>query len=304
MNYEKNYNDLMEHAKSKSRVKYKPTDPRFVYYEAHHIIPKCFGGAGKSRNHKHPNIVLLTAREHFLAHFLLCKIYEVNGDKNKFYRMSKAFARFKKPETYNKMNARLYESIRIKLARVQSELTKGKVTTSPESRARGLITRKKNFEILSKEERASRAKNARDAQNKIMEERQLSLYGCLQKDLPRELNIDTVQEAIDFVNKYDLKSTYTRRMYVNYTCPYCGEKGHTKLSVFIELDEVLCGKCRGAKSSGKRYPRLVKNIECIETGIVYSIKEIIDLTGLAECSVIDCLRGRKAHCGGYHWKYV
>ena len=46
-----------------------------VYYEAHHIKPRCFGGEGDGRNTKHPNIVLLTPKEHYIAHLLLTAIY-------------------------------------------------------------------------------------------------------------------------------------------------------------------------------------------------------------------------------------
>jgi len=40
------------------------------YREKHHIIPKCLGGSDEENN-----IVALTAREHFIAHQLLVKIY-------------------------------------------------------------------------------------------------------------------------------------------------------------------------------------------------------------------------------------
>jgi hypothetical protein len=46
-----------------------------VYYEKHHINPKCLGG-----NDSKENLVLLTAKEHFLAHRILYKIYP--NDKN------------------------------------------------------------------------------------------------------------------------------------------------------------------------------------------------------------------------------
>ena len=41
------------------------------YYEKHHIIPKCLGGLNDSNN-----LIKLTYREHFLAHWLLCKIHK------------------------------------------------------------------------------------------------------------------------------------------------------------------------------------------------------------------------------------
>jgi len=41
------------------------------YTEKHHIIPKCLGG-----NNEKENIVILTAREHFICHLLLTKMTE------------------------------------------------------------------------------------------------------------------------------------------------------------------------------------------------------------------------------------
>lgn len=49
-----------------------------IYYEGHHIIPLCLGGEGKNKEYKHPNLVLLTKKEHLLAHRLLIKIYPKN----------------------------------------------------------------------------------------------------------------------------------------------------------------------------------------------------------------------------------
>lgn len=74
MNYQRIYDSIINKAKSQNRVKSKDT-----YYEAHHIVPVCLGGEGKTSHWKiHPNIVLLTGREHFLAHWLLHLIYPDN----------------------------------------------------------------------------------------------------------------------------------------------------------------------------------------------------------------------------------
>ena len=79
MNYQKIYNQLIQKAKSEDRQKRKFDDKNYVYYEAHHIIPKCLGGEGHQSQWKfHENIVLLTAREHFICHKLLCEIYQNN----------------------------------------------------------------------------------------------------------------------------------------------------------------------------------------------------------------------------------
>jgi len=68
MNYEKIYNQIIERAKSENRIK-----GNGIYYERHHIIPQCMGGTNTD-----DNLVLLTAREHFLCHRLLVRIYNNN----------------------------------------------------------------------------------------------------------------------------------------------------------------------------------------------------------------------------------
>lgn len=75
MNYQNIYNQLIE--KRKANI---PTD---CYTERHHIIPVCMGGT----NNK-DNIVILTAREHFVAHALLVKIHRNN--KKYYYKLLNA----------------------------------------------------------------------------------------------------------------------------------------------------------------------------------------------------------------------
>lgn len=62
------YNSIISCAQSQNRDKNNG-----IYYEKHHIIPKCLGG-----DNSNENLVLLTAKEHFIAHHLLTKIYPGN----------------------------------------------------------------------------------------------------------------------------------------------------------------------------------------------------------------------------------
>lgn len=72
MDYSKVYRSLI--ANAASRI----TDP-YEYYEVHHITPSSMGGSDDPSN-----LVKLTAREHYIAHWLLVKIY-------KNYKMASAF---------------------------------------------------------------------------------------------------------------------------------------------------------------------------------------------------------------------
>jgi hypothetical protein len=65
MNYKRVYDQLIESAKSSTG-----RSKKHGYFEKHHIVPRSMGGTNKKTN-----LVLLTAREHFIAHHLLHKHY-------------------------------------------------------------------------------------------------------------------------------------------------------------------------------------------------------------------------------------
>lgn len=77
------------------------------YYEGHHILPKCLGGKKNKEN-----MVLLTAREHYIVHKLL---YELNPNNKSFlyavHRMTHS-KNYKHKRDY-RISAREYERLRI-----------------------------------------------------------------------------------------------------------------------------------------------------------------------------------------------
>ena len=76
------------------------------YKERHHIIPKCMGGKDTK-----DNIAILTAREHFIVHLLLCK-FTTGQEKMKMLYAFHAMCTFKNASRYNKVNSRLVDKIR------------------------------------------------------------------------------------------------------------------------------------------------------------------------------------------------
>jgi hypothetical protein len=74
MNYARIYYRIIEN---------RLANPLNGYTESHHIIPKSLGGSDSK-----DNLVRLSAREHFICHWLLVKMYKTN--KRSYYKMVKA----------------------------------------------------------------------------------------------------------------------------------------------------------------------------------------------------------------------
>lgn len=64
--FQKVYNSIIERGKQRG---YNKSDIEF-YTEVHHILPRCLGGKDDKEN-----LVLLSYREHYICHLLLCRIY-------------------------------------------------------------------------------------------------------------------------------------------------------------------------------------------------------------------------------------
>jgi hypothetical protein len=98
MNYKKIYDALMRQAKARP----KPEE----YTETHHIMPRSLGGENNPEN-----LVALTAREHFIAHYCLWKAQEKGTEARS--KMAFAFHSMRMNPNGNDnryINSRLYAS--------------------------------------------------------------------------------------------------------------------------------------------------------------------------------------------------
>jgi hypothetical protein len=87
MNYLKHYNNLMN-SRLLLKIDRYTKRKNGEYFEGHHIIPKYKGGTGtSSQGLKNNNIVYLTAREHFIAHWLLWLINKDRQSALAFHKM-------------------------------------------------------------------------------------------------------------------------------------------------------------------------------------------------------------------------
>lgn len=145
MNYQKIYAELVARGKERETVE--------GYSEMHHIVPKSIGGHSTDPR----NLVMLTAREHFIAHFLLAKIY--GGSQ------WAAIHRMRGNDGFY-VNSRLYAVARREHARATGDRFRG-VPKSPETRAKmsaASIGKKKSPESVEKVRKALRGRKATEKQ--------------------------------------------------------------------------------------------------------------------------------------------
>jgi hypothetical protein len=115
-----------------------------IYLEKHHILPKCLGG-----DNSFANLTLLTAREHYIAHYLLCKVY---NDSNISVRakLSSAFNRMCTLNTHKRQfTSRQYDVARKYFSEnhhMKSKECRDKVALA--LRKKGIITRQLREQLL------------------------------------------------------------------------------------------------------------------------------------------------------------
>jgi len=92
------------------------------YTETHHIIPQSLGGSNDR-----DNLVNLTAREHFICHWLLIKMTEGEDRGKMLYALQGMKAENKFQQRYHtKITARVYEKYRIEHSKNHSKRMRGK----------------------------------------------------------------------------------------------------------------------------------------------------------------------------------
>ena len=92
------------------------------YTELHHIIPQSMGGSNDKEN-----LVELTAREHFICHWLLVKMTEGDDRSKMLYALKGMKAENKHQQRYHtKITARVYETYRIEHSSNHSKVMKAK----------------------------------------------------------------------------------------------------------------------------------------------------------------------------------
>jgi hypothetical protein len=106
MNYLKVYCNLIRKAQQRQVVE--------DYTEKHHIFPVSIFG-------KNDKVVVLTGREHYIAHALLEKIYRKRYGNDHIFTEKMIYAHFLMRDGKRYYNSFLYESVRKKISKLHSK---------------------------------------------------------------------------------------------------------------------------------------------------------------------------------------
>ena len=108
MNYKLLYEKIIERAKNRNCLN--------GYFETHHILPKSLGG-----DNDETNLVKLTAREHFICHWLLVKMFD-KGTKERNKMLYAFWIMKSNPDDNGKryINSRAYECLRVEYSKLVS----------------------------------------------------------------------------------------------------------------------------------------------------------------------------------------
>lgn len=119
MTYKLIHDSIIEEAKKVFEVR-KAHKKQGGYYERHHIVPKSFGGTNAKSN-----LVLLTAKEHYIIHRLLVEMQKPGSSK--YYKMLNAFSFFAAKSTKHdrvKVSARYYQEVKELLSEKRRGITR------------------------------------------------------------------------------------------------------------------------------------------------------------------------------------
>jgi hypothetical protein len=194
MNYSKIYYRIIQNRKD---------NPANGYVERHHIVPKSLGG------NDHPdNLVDLTAREHFICHMLLTKMYSEGTPPH--YKMVKAFFMMLTCRSENQdrfLSSKKYELIRIRFSEAQSISQSGSKNSQ--------FGKKKPKELrlqISQRVTETLAKKGLGAKKKQKEEKSIRFKEKRQNDIDLYRRYYIIYERVgfdEFVNQtgYDKSQT-------------------------------------------------------------------------------------------------
>ena len=275
MNYQEIYNRLISRAIFENRQRLKKTDLNYIYYESHHILPKCLNGTDEKEN-----LVLLTGREHYIAHQLLIKIYPKN------YKLLHAAIKMTvNSKNQNRSGNKLYEWLKIQRNNTPTpQYVRNKISQSNKGKIVSVETRKKMSDAQKGKKETPEA-NAK---------RSISLKGRVATEQERKNKSKAFKDG--YANGCRKPIKHSQETLEKISRALIGKK---------QSEEHI--KKRTAHRKGKPINLSTKKpVICVETRQIFdsshSAAKFANLKNPPDIHKV--CKGKQKKAGGYHWKYV
>ena len=131
--YSRTYDAIIAMAQRRNFTTRKEAKKQLGYVEKHHIIPRCIGGTDDDSN-----LVFLTAKEHFVCHHLLTKMYDTEDISRQMRFALNKMSRKSSTQQRVRITARMFDKIRKDFANDMSVMNTGRVN-GPMSRHQKMV---------------------------------------------------------------------------------------------------------------------------------------------------------------------
>ena len=253
------YMQLIRDAQALNRIKLPKNHPNYVYLESHHILPRCLYPQYAKESQ---NLVLLTAREHFVAHYYLIHMFNSKDLDYAYWRMCT-------DKRGRQITADEYELGKQRAALRSSELNKGKCMT-PETKQKlsdSLKGRKHSEETKKKIGEKHKGQHLSEQQKRHLSEIKTGLPGTPWTEQQKQkLRDQRMGEGNPMYNKIN-KNFMTDEAYAEYKTHLSQSlKGHP---VSEETKEKIRKKAKDRQNfAGGNNPK-AKNIQCLEDDLTF-----------------------------------
>lgn len=326
MNYLKIYNQIIEKYKKLNLKKGKG-----IYLECHHILPRCMNG-----NNSKENLVNLPAREHFICHLLLPRIYKDTKYKYSLWNAANRFIYGNDMKNKIKITSYQYKIIRdnySKFCKIQykgegnpnygnkwseeqkknlSDQRKGKTLEERIGKEKALLVKKKMSEFQKKREHRKGFKLSLETRLKMSISRKGKKKSeVFKKKCSERMKGNTYGKAnkgkkmskefctkISLARKGKPSPNKGRRNWFKQT-----ENTKRRISESLKKLHRKCSEETRRKMSEKARLLRSKKVLCIETGQIY--RNYMDASNKTKIKKIgQCCLNRIDQVGGYHWKFI
>lgn len=330
MNYKKIYKSIVEKYKQLNLQKLNILDKSYIYLETHHIVPRCMNGTNDSEN-----LINLPAREHFICHLLLPKIYKGTEFEYKLWIAAHRFIYGNDMKNKIKIKSNQYKVIKENFSKFRSKANKGEGNPNYGNRwnqeQRDNLSKQKKGKSLEEIMGKERANAAKQKMSIAQKSRKHKKGYHLSEETRRYMSVTRKGK-----NKSDeFKKKCSERMIGNTLGKANKGKHHTeetklKLSLSKKgkpgankgkklgpknpeserkrLESYLalhrkCSEETKKKMSDKARELRSKRVLCIETGLIY--KNYMKACSITKIKNIGkCCLGKIDNAGGLHWKFL